>query len=395
MLCGSAPEINCIEPDFTAAGAKEWDRRLTPRERAEALFVPAKNVVREPSPGIQNAADPKWPVASYWPVYLSNFMVNEWDEQFWYDQVSDFFAHHGLQTRMIYFHTLDAEFLQIQKHCSLIDALVYFRSEQEAKRAIATCHRSLYYGHKLNVMSGRTPEYFCNERSVRLVRNDLEAMQKPETSIENVLTPFGRVEFATRQSEDSIVMEFTNTDCMVQALSSQNSWKPIQLRGQVQKQRFVEADVKSGISWLIESQEGYLQQRPRPEVSQYFEDGIQPIVETRWKPPQTPKHSRERKDRDEHLKQLWKQKKKEVRFQKLSKWQKNKLYQNLCKEVGYGMKPGKKVRKVQQNVLKSVNFFLRTRDKPTLTQEAMVERVRVRNALLNVLHVANVVKRAQ
>ncbi|KAL9696937.1 hypothetical protein quinque_000378 [Culex quinquefasciatus] len=387
MFCGSPQELDCIEPDFTVSGAKGWGRRLA--LAADGLFVPTDNFVRDPARADPLVTDPKWPLATFWPVYLSNFLVDEWDERFWYDPVSDFFAHHGLETRMIYFHTLDAEFLEVQRNCSLIDALVYFSSEEEAKMAMAMCHRSLYYGHKLNVLPGRSPVYFCNERSARLVRHDVEASQRPETSLENVLTPFGRVEFTTRQSEHTILMEFTNTDCLVQALSSQNTWKPVQMSGQIQKQRFVEADVKNGLIWAVESQEGFLQQRPRPEVAKYFDDGIRPVVETCWRPRQLPRLSREKQERDAHLKELWKKKKKEVHFSQLSKWQKDKLYQDVCKEAGYGMKPGKKAKKLQAGVLKSINWFLRTRDKPTLTRDAMVERVKLRNTVLNVLHVAN------
>uniref|UniRef100_A0A1Q3G1T9 Uncharacterized protein n=1 Tax=Culex tarsalis TaxID=7177 RepID=A0A1Q3G1T9_CULTA len=396
MFCGSAPVENCIEPDFTVRGSHEWDRELRPDERRETLFTPARfryqnQPVKDPT---VVRDDPEWPLASYWPVYVSNFMVNNWIEEsddyslkYWYTQVSDFFAYKGFQTRMIYFHLLDTEYLRVQKKNSLIEALVYFGSEEEAERAIATCHRCQYFGHWLNVFPGRTPEHFCNERAVRLVK---KSGQVAESFLENCLNPFGKVELIIRHAEGNILVQFETKEDMLKALPSQNTWKPILLNGPVRIQRFLESDVKMGIKWASESQEGFLDQRPRSKVLQYFEDGIHPIVENTWTRFDVPKISKGIKNekRSRKMRQSLLSKRKRIKrhyekvmkteeYQKMSEEEKRALTEELSNKYGFNPFAPKKPRghpncltprQKQASVLKSVNWLLRQNGKPTLTK---------------------------
>lgn len=395
MHCGSAPPIDCIEPDFTVSGAAQWDRRLSNRERAEVLFAPpAETFGRTVVQARKGATDPKWPLANYWPVYLSNFMVKKWDETTWYDQVSDYFAYHGFETRMIYFHTLDTDYLRVQKKNCLIEALVYFGSEEECERAIATCHRKQHYGHRLNVLPGRTPEYLDNERAVRFVQ---KKCQKSESFLELFLIPFGKVELAIRHSEGNILVQFKSKEDMIKALPSQTHWKPLQLKGPVRIQRYLEAEVKMGIKWVIESQgERFIERRPRPRMLQYFEDGIHPIAENTWSRLSIPKISKamyhEKKAAKTKLRQLAKRKRirnnfdkymKSKEYQKMSESEKQALHEEVFKNHGFDptvRAPGKpkgvrQTRKQKQaSVLKSVNYFMKQDGKPLLKKADQEER---------------------
>lgn len=294
MFCCADDLSEDEEPDFTSpkgvseqllkdddaeiAGAEDGGKDLV-----EETFVFARKY--EPSdlyPTVKDpACDPKWMLSSYWPVYVSNFKAQDWEEETWCEQVSDYFAYKGLLTRMIYFHQIEDEiFLEFQKKSQLLDMLVYFTCREDAENAIKTSHRDSYYGYYLNVFHGRQPEYFANERTVRLEVSIQKSTS--ETFIENKLKSFGKIEVVSKTSPDHAYVQFASVKDMLSAVGNQYLWRPYPLKNPVMKQRFVEGEVKMGIEWSMQSNDTFMDMQPSPEVLLSLLDGFRPKVETDW-----------------------------------------------------------------------------------------------------------------
>ncbi|XP_058825112.1 uncharacterized protein LOC131685427 [Topomyia yanbarensis] len=224
-----------------------------------------------------------WPLESYHPVYVGNFKMLSLEEEAWYEQVSTYFAYKGLLTRMVYFHQLEKKlFSQFQRNHALLDMLVYFTSKRDADKAIKLCHRDSYYGHKLNVLPGRRPVYFDSQKSVLLFKKYNGRFCKSETFVEQDLSTFGQVKFIMKDSLDRTLVEFVSKQSMLAAVSTQSTFEPSVIEGNVMKQRFIEQDVKLGIEWTLQSNPSFMEMKPRRIILQYLYEGKRPLVDTSW-----------------------------------------------------------------------------------------------------------------
>lgn len=330
--------------------------------------------------------DPRWALAAYWPVYVSNFKALVWQEDTWYKQVSNYFAHKRLLTRMIYFHQIEDEiFLQCQKESQMLDMLVYFTSQKDAEKAIKTCHRDSYYGHYLNVFHGRRPDYFSSERTVRLEVSGPTHLTMSDTFVENKLKSFGKVEVAARTTPNHVYVQFSSVQDMVSAVGSQYLWSPSPLKKPVMKQRFIESEVKMGIEWAIQSNDYFMDMQPSADVVKCILGGFRLNVKTNWKGHKAPKKSDFSKSRlkqsRERMKMLAKQSRKDITMNK-SKLRKAalKLFHNPDAEIpglvsvtpaaSDTMSPmlDRTPRPKISDALKGVNWFLRIHGKPPVSK---------------------------
>lgn len=272
------------ENDMHLAGVKKEDDAsiILPRKYSSNDLYPTK---KDPS------CDPDWQLSAYWPVFVGNFRVEEWNAEKWPTQISNYFGYRGLLTRMIVFpqnkpdpskkkKKREYSFAEYQKYAHLIDMLVYFTSKEDAERAVKTCHQDTYYGYRLNVLPGRTPLYYDNSRSILF--SGVGSHLPLEYYIVKVLSKFGPIDFAARFPVDDVVVEFETTEGMLHALQNQMKWVPKEITEQTMKQRFVEATIMPDIELAIQKKSGFMDMRPSESVLQWLYERKRPPVNTAW-----------------------------------------------------------------------------------------------------------------
>ncbi|XP_058446165.1 uncharacterized protein LOC131427199 [Malaya genurostris] len=283
------------EPDFTDGQSCNQPANGDDSEDDQLERVPLGRCYKPEDlyPTVAASYVPTWPLDLYHPVYVGNFKVLSWDENNWYEQVSTYFAYKGLLTRMVYFHQSESDpFFEFQKTNQLIDMLVYFTSQKDASMAISLCHRDSYYGHKLNVLSGRKPQYFQPPISVRFEHNSYKMHHMSESFVEQALACFGDVRYIMKDSLQGTMVEFGSKRAMLAAVASQSMYKPVQVKPSVMKQRFIEEDVKSEIDEVLKSNPSFMEMKPRRIILQYLYEGIRPLVDTTWMNHDVPKRSK-------------------------------------------------------------------------------------------------------
>ncbi|KXJ69458.1 hypothetical protein RP20_CCG026950 [Aedes albopictus] len=224
---------------------------------------------------------PDWPLATYWPVFLGGFRVESWIESTWSVQISNYFACRGLLTRMMVFpRSRDDIFEKYQQNVLMLDALVYFTSKEDAKRAVATCHHQFYYGYRLNVLPGRFPLYYDPVRTIRFHKVGVDRVV--ERIVLRSLSKFGDIDFLARYPRDDVVVEFASVEDMLCALRNQKRLRPQEVTGSTQKQRFVEQDVIRDIQDAMRQNYGFMTMQPEMEILVQLFTGQQPNVNTLW-----------------------------------------------------------------------------------------------------------------
>lgn len=224
---------------------------------------------------------PDWPLATYWPVFLGGFRVESWIESTWSVQISNYFACRGLLTRMMVFpRSRDDIFEKYQQNVLMLDALVYFTSKEDAKRAVATCHHQFYYGYRLNVLPGRFPLYYDPVRTIRFHKVGVDRVV--ERIVLRSLSKFGDIDFLARYPRDDVVVEFASVEDMLCALRNQKRLRPQEVTGPTQKQRFVEQDVIRDIQDAMRQNYGFMTMQPEMEILVQLFTGQQPNVNTLW-----------------------------------------------------------------------------------------------------------------
>lgn len=173
-------------------------------------------------------------LACLWPVYVGNFKDT---------QVSLYFASRELHVRY-WFRREDEYFRDFQLKAKLYDMLVYFVSERDAKLAVKLCHRATYKGYTLNVFPGREPVYFEADRTL-CVRNMKSGRKFSEQFFEQRVRKLSRGEVKCVVKFDTATgaVEFERPEQAAQARRTDNLWTYEPVRGQLQKQRFLEQDV--------------------------------------------------------------------------------------------------------------------------------------------------------
>lgn len=293
VLCDEADHFE-EEPDFTCADATERCSKLVadkvPHKNVEYVVLSRMYRQEELTPTLPKdpACNPKWPLAAYWPVYVANFKTTCLSDEVVFEEVSKFFAHNGLLTRMIFpGNRVDVSslgdgftFNRYQRNSMLFDMLVYFVSKEDAERAIATCHHVSYYGYKLTVLPGRVPVYYDETRSIKVPH--IEEMYPEERQIEEDLSRNVSVNFVGRYPNNSVGVEFHSTEDMFAAIGAQTRWGPQRMAPNTMKQRFIEGKVTDDIRKTIEADPSWIHMKPGAVVLRWLLEGYRPFVNLDW-----------------------------------------------------------------------------------------------------------------
>uniref|UniRef100_A0A1Q3EY55 Uncharacterized protein n=2 Tax=Culex tarsalis TaxID=7177 RepID=A0A1Q3EY55_CULTA len=260
-----------------------------PEEEREPIPAPSfteadlyPTTTTDPDP---ECSDPEWPLARYWPVYVSNFRLDDLEEERRNAQVASFFAAKGLLTRMIFIREPeDCHYYRaFQRMALLLDMLVYFTRAEDAVRAIRLCHRSTYHGHRLNVWPGRKPVFFDRTRSIGFATAKNFCAEKSETAIELMfqgkLGPC--VETVARFNLSDVVVEFLNEELMKAGIRTAR-WFPKELTEPARKQRFLEQDVEAELLTMIADKPGFMDTVPPKDILGPLLEGKIPAVDKAW-----------------------------------------------------------------------------------------------------------------
>ncbi|EDS38390.1 conserved hypothetical protein [Culex quinquefasciatus] len=274
-------EADCSDADSDLdenGESRQWDCPLAkkaPRTYREKDFRPTEKDPR---------CKDDWTLAAFWPVYVSNFrLFNKFDsDTSCIHAVHKYFAAKGLPSFMV-FRWKDSFFNDYQKRVGVYDFLVYFCTEKDANRAIQWCNRESYYGHKLNVYSGRTPDLFSKQKSWRLKHLKAEDKLETESNLEQYLRRYGEVRCVSKQDLDGVLVEFDKTFEDFESLFAEDrriEASPIE--GPVSRQRFVEQDVEEEILKWIEGKPKVVKTRPRNFLLRSLKHGVIPEMWNLW-----------------------------------------------------------------------------------------------------------------
>lgn len=274
-------EADCtdVDSDLDENGeSRQWEcslARKAPRTYREKDFRPTEKDPR---------CKEDWPLAAFWPVYVSNFrLFHRFDSDTnCLHAVHKYFAAKGLPSFMV-FRWKDNFFNEYQKRVGLYDFLVYFCTEKDANRAIQWCNRESYYGHKLNVYNGRTPDLFAKQKSWRLKHLKAEDKLETESNLEQYLRRYGEVRSVSKQDLDGVFVEFEKTFEDFESLFAEDRRIEATLvEGPVSRQRFVERDVEDEIQKALEAKPKLIKTRPRNFLLKSLKHGVIPEMWNLW-----------------------------------------------------------------------------------------------------------------
>lgn len=207
-----------------------------------------------------------WPLATFWPVYVSNFPIKDLDKSIWQDQVAQYFSSKGLLTRMIFYRGPGHPFYDDHQRVNrLLDMLVYFVSKEDAEAAQLWCHRDDYMGYRLNVYCGRQPDYFNLEFCLRVFISDNDALC--EQQLKRVCRKAG-VQCTGRTSKNVFIIQFTDGRQKFEGKKLLKKFRPERIKNPVTKQRYIERDVKDLILDQIKLDESFMSMKPRADILQ-------------------------------------------------------------------------------------------------------------------------------
>uniref|UniRef100_A0A1Q3EZ39 Uncharacterized protein n=1 Tax=Culex tarsalis TaxID=7177 RepID=A0A1Q3EZ39_CULTA len=279
-------EADCSDADSDLdenGETRQWDCPLAkkaPRTYREKDFRPTEKDPR---------CKADWTLATFWPVYVSNFrLFHKFDSDTnCIHAVHKYFAAKGLPAFMV-FRWKDNFFTEYQKRVGLYDFLVYFCTEKDANRAIQWCNRESYYGHRLNIYNGRTPDLFSKHKSWRLKHLKSEDKLETETNLEQYLKRYGEVRCVSKQDLDGVLVEFDKTfDDFESLFAEDRRIEASPIEGPVSRQRFVERDVEDEILKWIEGKPKVLKTRPRIFLLRSLKHGVIPDMWNLWLKPES------------------------------------------------------------------------------------------------------------
>nr|XP_029713829.1 uncharacterized protein LOC109412511 isoform X2 [Aedes albopictus] len=157
--------------------------------------------------------NPNFPLAAYWPVYLGNFWCDVYTQRT--ARIQEYFGSKGLLVRMVFSRSGASDpFLKEQKRCQCYDFLVYFVSQQDAHDAVYYCNRDMYYGHRLNVLPGRTPAPFDVSKSAQHTLLQPERMQLTEQVFERYANDVlgAQISCIVRHSTEDLMVQYASVD---------------------------------------------------------------------------------------------------------------------------------------------------------------------------------------
>ncbi|XP_058825078.1 uncharacterized protein LOC131685394 [Topomyia yanbarensis] len=191
--------------------------------------------------------DPNWPLATLWPVFVSNFRCAEIKMLDF--RLRRFFASNDLFVRW-WFQPADDYYRDFQTRAGLYDMLVYFVSEKDAQQAIERCNRITYEAFTLNVLDGREPVYFPVDRTLYF-KHMIAGFDFSQQYFENNMARFGHIVCAVKYGIKSGAVEYRDTKSRDTAQYIQRLWDAVPVPKNLKKQRYLEDDMRDNILQCI------------------------------------------------------------------------------------------------------------------------------------------------
>lgn len=258
---------------------KQWDcpvHRLAPRTYTKSQLEPTE---------LDPRCKPDWSLAKYWPVYVGNFHLPKKTSDYnFIFAVHKYFASKGLPAFMV-FRYKDSFFENYQKRIGMYDMLVYFINKKDATRAINTCHRDLYYGHRLKVYCGRTASNAASRDKSKFFKvKHLKAEDKleTETNLEKAMRRYGDVLFLSKQHLDYFTVLLSQKPERNESIKQNTRYEAVIHKGMVRKQRFIEEDVLENITKEIADNPKFMRTRVRHLYLKYISHGVIPEMYKQW-----------------------------------------------------------------------------------------------------------------
>ncbi|XP_062550748.1 uncharacterized protein LOC134215617 isoform X1 [Armigeres subalbatus] len=228
--------------------------------------------------------DPQFPLANYWPVYLGNFWCDVYQQHA--ARIQEYFGSKGLLVRMVFGRNpaCDPYFYE-QRRCNCYDFLVYFVSRQDAENAVYYCNREMYYGHRLNVLSGRTPAPFDTSTSAKHTLAQPDRMKITEQGFERYIadTAGARVRCIVRHSKEDFLVQYASFEDRNNAIKNCNIAMPGLIAISQTKQRFLEQSVEMEIMQWVQENPSFMNMLPPDNVLQALLMGHLQNIDQSWK----------------------------------------------------------------------------------------------------------------
>ncbi|XP_062565422.1 uncharacterized protein LOC134227760 isoform X2 [Armigeres subalbatus] len=258
---------------------KQWDcpvHRLAPRTYTRSQLEPSE---------LDPRCKPDWPLAGYYPVYVGNFYLPKKTSDYnFIFAVHKYFASKGLPAFMV-FRLKDSFFENYQKRIGMYDMLVYFINKKDATRAINTCHRDLYYGHRLKVYCGRTSSHAASRDKSKFFKvKHLKAEDKleTETNLEKAMRRYGQVLFLSKHNLDYFTVLLAQKPDRAESIKQNARYEATINKGTVRKQRFIEEDVLENLTKEISDNPKFMRTRVRHLYLKYIAHGVIPEMYKQW-----------------------------------------------------------------------------------------------------------------
>ncbi|XP_021693584.1 uncharacterized protein LOC5572405 [Aedes aegypti] len=197
------------------------------------------------------------------PVFLGNFFTIDLSQKSRNQQVKGFFAVRGLSVCMVYLNESDEFYNSYLKQIKLLDMLVYFRTKEEAEKAIKCVHGLTYHGHKLSVLPGRQVKYYEPNRAVFLELDD------DPTIAEGMIGQFLGSEALPIEDLNSVMRYPKKVIFLFNKTKQGKAVAQIELSAKLvskpfpKKQRYLEADVKTDLLRKILRDADFLNEQPQ------------------------------------------------------------------------------------------------------------------------------------
>lgn len=220
------------------------------------------------------AAD--WPLAHLWPVYIDNFRCTS--QNVCTHTIRQYFGSKGLLVR--WFFSLNDDYLrQFQQKANLYDGLVYFGSEEDARQAIQHCDHSIYNGYTMNVFPGRDPVYFPANRSIMYKNMKSGYVYSEEFLMRHMVRRFGGVRCVVKYDINNGAVEFFTEEQKRRAFTEGRQFRssPVANDQTLQKQRFVEFNVRDKILTALRQNPNALQMNPLDPIFLMLQAGQRPM----------------------------------------------------------------------------------------------------------------------
>ncbi|XP_055544732.1 uncharacterized protein LOC129729883 [Wyeomyia smithii] len=250
----------------------------------DVWVCPAHKLVPPGSTEYQSQeSDPRcaedWPLAKYWPVYVSNFRVFSKHEEICVQAVHEYFACKGIPSFMV-FRLKNKFYKKYLKFVGFTDMLVYFCCQKNARKAVEMCHRDLYYGYRLNVYRGRNRTFFSVDNTWFFKGKTYADKFATENTTEKYCSRFDEVTAVSKYVFQGVYVEFRTPNLPRETLQN-DRFEVNFISNRIMKQRFIEPDVREQITRALKDRR-FMKCRPSRQVLLSLMEGSIPDVCRKW-----------------------------------------------------------------------------------------------------------------